>query len=294
MKQPVSDCLMPIGKAAKHPISKENKTHSLLNLRHQLALMEGREQSVRLPFGVDSLDHALAGGLSLGRVHLITGNMLGHGAVSGFAVALIRHLQTHFQKADSNKPVVWCPASQHGAAGMLYGHGLAAAGLDPSHILVVESPNPARRLAALEDIARTDGLAAVLVEYDGMQKSADYWMRLARRAQLAAEAGNVTVLLLGAPIPPAGFETAWHITPSPDLAVRSNPALAGRSIWHIQLQRARGGQPHQCHLSWYPNSGVFETFDQRTQAKTTPYEDLSVQGRLPLTALSGLPSKAVA
>ncbi len=98
-----------------------------------------------------------------------------------------------------------------------------------------------------------------------------------RRAQLAAEAGNVTVLLLGAPIL-AGFETAWHIAPSPDLAACSNPALAGRSIWHIQLQRARGGQPHQCHLSWYPDSGVLKRSIRRTQAKTTPYEDLSVQG----------------
>ena len=70
---------------------------------------------------------------------------------------------------------------------MLYGHGLAAAGLDPARLLIVDTPSPSRRLAALDDILRTEGLTAVVIEYDGLQKSVDYWMRLARRAQLAAE-----------------------------------------------------------------------------------------------------------
>ena len=69
---------------------------------------------------------------------------------------------------------------------MLYGHGLAAAGLDPARLLIVDTPSPSRRLAALDDILRTEGLTAVVIEYDGLQKSVDYWMRLARRAQLAA------------------------------------------------------------------------------------------------------------
>ena len=83
---------------------------------------------------------------------------------------------------------------------MLYGHGLAAVGLDPARLLIVDTPNPSRRLAALDDILRTEGLAAVVMEYDGVQKSADYWMRLARRAQLAAEDSGTTAFLLGAPI----------------------------------------------------------------------------------------------
>ena len=61
---------------------------------------------------------------------------------------------------------------------MLYGHGLAAAGLDPARLLIVDTPSPSRRLAALDDILRTEGLTAVVIEYDGLQKSVDYWMRL--------------------------------------------------------------------------------------------------------------------
>jgi len=40
---------------------------------------------------------------------------------------------------------------------MLYGHGLAAAGLNPARLLIVDTPNPSRRLAALDDILRTEG-----------------------------------------------------------------------------------------------------------------------------------------
>ena len=133
-----------------------------------------------MPFGVDSLDQALAGGLALGRVHLLTGNMLCHGAVSGFAIAVLAMLLRRMSlscaggRAGQDGVVVWCPASRQGATGMLYGHGLAAAGLDPSRLLIVDAPAPAHRLAALDDILRTGNLAAVVVEYDGLQKSADY------------------------------------------------------------------------------------------------------------------------
>ena len=69
-------------------------------------------------------------------------------------------------------------------------------------------------MLALEDILRTDGLAAVIVEYDGISQSADYWMRLARRAQLAAEASGVTGFLLGWLVAANRFETQWRVAPA--------------------------------------------------------------------------------
>ena len=50
---------------------------------------------MRLPLGIDSLDRALAGGLALGRVHLLSGAMQTHGAVSGFTIALLCMLQDY-------------------------------------------------------------------------------------------------------------------------------------------------------------------------------------------------------
>ena len=165
---------------------------------------------------------------------------------------------------------MWCPASQRDVAGMLYGHGLAAAGLDPARLLIVDTPSPSRRLAALDDILRTKGLAAVVIEYDGLQKSAGYWMRLARRAQLAAEESGTTMFLLGAPIATSGFETAWQIKPAPDFAMQLNPALVQRSVWDLTLQRARGGRPHICRAAWQADIAGLQTIDENGISSNMP------------------------
>ena len=257
-----------------------------------------------MPLGVDSLDQALAGGLTLGRVHLLMGAMQAHGAVSGFAMALLDLLQHHAQQIKSKQAsnrqtpaindaglIVWCPASQRNGAGMLYGHGLAAVGLDPARLLIVDTPNPSRRLAALDDILRTEGLAAVVMEYDGVQKSADYWMRLARRAQLAAEDSGTTSFLLGAPIGVAGFETAWQIKPAADLDRWSHSALVQRSVWDLTLQRARGGRPHKCRVGWQAGLGQLQAYHHNIMANDKP-----VQTELPIadSSASQWPTQALA
>ena len=158
MNQPMS-IVKPSGfRASNNQIINEKKTYDLARLRQEIAVDDGYDKRLYMPLGVDSLDQALAGGLTLGRVHLLTGAMQAHGAVSGFSMALLDLLQHHAQqikpKQASNRPtaaindaglIVWCPASQRNGAGMLYGHGLAAAGLDPARLLIVDTPNPSRR-----------------------------------------------------------------------------------------------------------------------------------------------------
>ena len=224
-------------------------------LRHDVARLEGCLDSPRLSLGVDSLDSALAGGLALGRVHMLCGRPGHDGALTGFAAALVRRLA-----ARSDGPVVWCPAPAMGGSGMLYAAGLAALGIDPGRLLIVDALSPTRRLAAVEDILRTEGLAAVVVEYDGLNQSSDYWMRLARRAQLAAEASGTTGLLLGWPVAASGFESQWHISPGrrqePDT---QSPATPWHPVWDIRITHARGGRP--CH------TGVlWDSFADRFQA----------------------------
>ena len=227
-------------------------------LRREVAAIDGRLASARLPLGVESLDSALAGGLALGRVHMLCGRPGHDGALTGFAVALLRRI---LAQTDEAAPVVWCPAAAGGGSGMLYAAGLAALGLDPGHLLIVDSPSPSARLAAIEDILRTEGLAAVIVEYDRVSQTSDYWMRLARRAQLAAEASGVTGLLLGWPVAASGFDSLWHIASSsaaPSGHVGRD--LSWHSSWHpcwqVELRHARGGRPWSSQLSWdaYANS----------------------------------------
>ena len=248
-------------------------------LRREVAAIDGRLASARLPLGVESLDSALAGGLALGRVHMLCGRPGHDGALTGFAVALLRRI---LAQTDEVAPVVWCPAAAGGGSGMLYAAGLAALGLDPGRLLIVDSPSPGARLAALEDILRTEGLAAVIVEYDRVSQTSDYWMRLARRAQLAAEASGVTGLLLGWPVAASGFDSLWHIAPSSAAPLSSAPSgQAGRDLsrypswhpcWQVELRHARGGRPWSSQLSWdaYANSLSEIRREHETEAVPEP------------------------
>ena len=261
----------------------------LENLKNQIGSIDGRVARHLMPLAVEPLDSALSGGLALGRVHMLCGMMQAHGVVSGFATALVRRLVTHLSATGKPAgPVVWCPASSAGGAGMLYGHGLAALGLDPAGLMIVDTPHPARRMAALDDIARTDGLVAVVAEYDGMQKSSDYWMRLIRRIQLAAEASRVTVFLLGAPLAANGCETVWHIAPSNHASNRiSNTAYAPvksaqqlwQPAWQVRLQRARGGYPFQGHIGWDLASGRFTELTAVTEAESPAESPASAESQ---------------
>ncbi len=254
------------------------KNSYLENLKNQIAGIDGRVSRQFMPLAVDSLDSALSGGLALGRVHMMCGMMQAHGAVSGFVTALLTRLVAYLSAVGtSTGPIVWCPASSLGGAGMLYGHGLAALGLDPARLLIVDTPHPSHRMAALDDIARTDGLTAVVAEYDGMQKSSDYWVRLMRRIQLAAESSRVTVFLLWTPLVANGCETVWHIAPtniapgnmtSADKMLGhithnrphryfTSPSQSWNLRWQITLKRARGGYPFQGYIGWDAWSGRF-------------------------------------
>jgi protein ImuA len=263
----------------KNNINCQTKNNYLKNLKAHIAALDGQVSRQSMPLGIESLDSALAGGLALGRVHMLCGMMQAHAAVSGFVscmlMRLLAHLSINGKAADKAAgPIVWCPASGHGGAGMLYGHGLAALGLDPARLLIVDTPNPARRMAALDDIVRTNGLTAVIAEYDGMQKSSDYWMRLMRRTQLAAEASQTTVFLLGAPIAASGCETMWHVAPAGlvDNAVGDAAISAPQSwrpAWELTLQRACGGYRFHGYAGWDAAAGQFVELAGLVPAQTS-------------------------
>ena len=210
MSQPISSVKATGLKIYNQQIYNRKKESDLTRLRHELAVVDGYDRRVRLPLGIDSLDRALAGGLALGRVHLLSGAMQTHGAVSGFTIALLCMLQDYLsvKKPTNNiqsinypnqdtSPIIWCPASQRGGAGMLYGHGLAAAGLDPARLLIVDTPSPSRRLAALDDILRTEGLAAVAPARGGSAQRLHACRLVLRGAQRLLQLGlECTAMIL--------------------------------------------------------------------------------------------------
>ena len=159
-------------------------------LRRDAARLEGRSGTARLPLGVGPLDSALAGGLALGRVHLLSGRPGHDGALTGFTVALLRRLLA--RQDDTGAPIVWCPAAATGGAGMLHAAGLAALGLDPGRLLIVDSPSPGQRLAALEDILHRhpeciDNMLANMVNAYDLEEIKARLLEL----EAAANGGNV-------------------------------------------------------------------------------------------------------
>jgi protein ImuA len=198
----------------------------------------GRGESARPPCvatGVAEIDAALPWrGLPHG-LHEIAAPA-GDAAAIGFATALI---------ARRPGPVLWCRSRRAALdRGDPYGRGIAAFGLAPDRLILVEAVRPVDLLWALEEAARTRGLASVLGE--GAMPD----LTASRRLQLAAEAGRGLLLLLAEDSgrPAASALTRWHVRSAPSLPEAGAP---GPPRWEIELRRCRGGAwPRTWMVEW--------------------------------------------
>jgi protein ImuA len=137
--------------------------------------------------------------------------------------------------------VLWCLPHPD-----LYGPGLAAHGLDPARILLVQAPRDAEILWAIEEGLRASGILAAVGEIGALPAVAS------RRLQLAAERSGVTVILLrrwrdGGQAAreralPNAAATRWRIAAMPSRVLRNEPGV-GYARWRVELVRCRGGEP---------------------------------------------------
>ena len=203
-----------------------NREATIARLRERLRAVdrtgagEGRP-AVRV--GAAAIDAALPwGGLALGGLHEIAGD---EGARLGFATALLARL-------PAGRPILWCRTKQAAReAGQLYGPGLAAMGLAPARLLIVETRTAGDALWAIEEGLRCPGLAAVVGE------GAAAGLAQSRRLQLAAEAGGTLGLLLPPPgkAEPSAAFSRWRVSGLPCGDI-------GRPRWRLALERCRGGR----------------------------------------------------
>jgi protein ImuA len=189
-----------------------------------------------LPFGIAAIDRALPGcGLALGALHEIlgAGGDEEDGALAAaFAARILARLAGM---------VLWCLPRPD-----LYGPGLAAYGLDPGRVVLVQAPRDAEILWAMEEGLRAPGIVAVVGEVGLLPAVAS------RRLQLAAERSGITVFLLrrwrdGGQAAreralPNAATTRWRITALPSRPRRDEPGV-GRARWLVELLRCRGGEP---------------------------------------------------
>jgi protein ImuA len=230
-----------------------------------------------LPFGVAAIDQTLpGGGLARGALHEIlgVGGDEEDGALAAaFAARILGRLALPTSPSQPCGPgpslsplkggegkqifplsapgggegrgevgvVLWCLPRPD-----LYGPGLAAHGLDPGRVVMVQTSRDAEILWAMEEGLRAPGIAAVVGEIGSLP------MVASRRLQLAAERSGITAFLLRRwreggqaarerALPNAAV-TRWRIAALPSCSSRGEPGV-GRAWWHVELLRCRGGEP---------------------------------------------------
>lgn len=226
---------------------------TLADLRRAVRALEngsrGGVASACLPTGADGFDVSLGGGLALGAVSQIRpAAHWDEPASLAFALACAA-------RAMAVRPgwLVWIG---DGAAarewGLPHGPGLQALGIALSRLLVVDAPDARAARCAVEDAARTPGLACVLA-VTGPKTGFD--LVAARRVQLAAEEGGALVLLASAARSPvfaparARLSVAARPSRVPDWAAEGVPGLSlpplGPPAFRVRVERALGGAADQ-------------------------------------------------
>jgi protein ImuA len=133
--------------------------------------------------------------------------------------------------------MVWCwPTRTAREAGGLYGPGLAALGIDPAQVLLVETATAAETLWAMEQSLGSGAAAIVVGCVDAVA------LTPARRLALAAQAHRTPALLVTAArsvVTPATF-ARWRIAGCPSAPHPFDPAAPGAPRFAMTLERCRG------------------------------------------------------
>ncbi|WP_372426388.1 ImuA family protein [Salinarimonas chemoclinalis] len=249
---------------------------------------EGAGEGEGAGAGATALDVALGGGLARGTIHEILAGEAGDlGAAHGFALACAARLGASAPAAvpgsagarlGPRPPGRVLLVQDEEAAredGAPYGPGLALAGLDPAHLVLVRARDAREALWATEQALRCRALGAVLAEIARLPGLYD--LTASRRLVLAAREGGTTGLVVqaafGAGEGPraSAAETRFVVCAAP-----SRPGLAGTPgapAWRVRLARHRGGREGLYHLEWSHDDRVFRDLP-RDLTRDTPGEAL--------------------
>jgi len=211
--------------------------------------------------GQTGLDHSIGnGGLEVGAVHEIKphaapatgmGWAAAFASAYHFALALAVRRLVSAPPAHQDTPVLICFSGAQGAEmGAPYAPGLAALGLDPARLILVEAAKQADVLWAIEEGLKSEGLALVLGQIDAVD------LTPARRLALAAARTSTPCLLLTHPRSAAAAATAtrWRIAPAPSAPHPLDPEAPGEARFFAGLERCRGSpaaaRPVSYLLEW--------------------------------------------
>jgi protein ImuA len=195
-----------------------------------------------LSFGLTALDSYLPqGGLACGALHeVVPETEAALPAAFGFIVAFLAHLVSPLAPGGKEKKLVFVlPAYGRRQHGRVCGHGLNSLGLDPAHLILVETLHRKETLWAVAEALRSAAPRAVVGMIDKIDLKTSQKLHLA-----ASDAGLPLLLLRPAPMLEASAAaTRWRVGTAP--AARDRFGLYARPRWHLQLERCRNGRPGQ-------------------------------------------------
>lgn len=211
----------------------------LARLRLELSAEKAASLPV-MPLGLPAIDsHLPGGGLLLGPPHEIApAEPCDEIAALAFALALCA-------RRLAGRPGEAMIAAAPGHP-LPYGHGLAALGLDPGRMLLLETAGDREVFRALEAALHAGCLAALVgLVGEGLP------LKAGRRLQLAAEGGAPPLLVIlrpAGPGTPNGAATRWSISSAPAAVDRFGVLHAPR--WGARLERCRNGRGGSWLVEW--------------------------------------------
>jgi protein ImuA len=230
------------------PGQTEDRAGIIGGLRALLPKLEGLSGKV-LSFGSAALDgHLPHGGLPLAGLHeIVPGAAYDLAAAFGFLTALLARLP------PGGGPVLIIAAQPaFDGCGRPYGHGLAALGLDPSRVVLVEPREERQGLWAMEEALRSAVPSAVV---GIIGKTLD--LKSSQKLQRAARTSGVPLLLLRsqATLEASAAVTRWRIGAAG--AARNRFGLIARWRWRACLERCRNGNPGEWLVEWDHDARCF-------------------------------------
>jgi protein ImuA len=192
------------------------------------------------------LDHILHGAVTRGALHEIVAASPGDAAAaSGFALALAARFAAAF---PSGAPIIWI-LEDHAKTetGAPYAPGLAAYGIDPARLIIVETASGQDSLWAMEEALKCRAVAAVAAE---IWRLKSYDLTASRRLVLAAKKSGTPGLLVPSSL--AGLAPKLSSAAQARFEVRARPGphgtsagermpLPGCAAWDIRAARIRAG-----------------------------------------------------
>ncbi|WP_246272835.1 ImuA family protein [Oricola thermophila] len=268
------------------PESRATAQAALLSLRRQIAAIEkaapadanaaagwstGRaaDRDALLVTGAGDFDRDIAGGIALAALTEIHASQARDaGLAAGFAACLLSLAGAPaFLGRD---PVLWIGApGTFAEAGVPHGRGLAAFGLAPERLLIVEPRTLADALWIAEEAARTRGLAATVLEMRGNAKAFGLreTRRLARRAQISGR--PVLLLRQSAAIEASAACLRLVVGPAPSAPAlvlagtaheRAVPGGIGPPGFAVTIEKNKAGPAGRTHIMhWNSHERSFFT-----------------------------------